>query len=1375
MNCRTIAIGYVVALALLAPLAFCAESDEGALGQALDARKGPLVAPANAAYATPPLTVECRARLLGTEQYNILIAHETKASGTHWEIFSTPGDGTLHAYLPGRTPDHVHTSWPIADGKWHWVAMVLEPERVRLFVDGEEKGTEAVKVVNEARVPGPLAIGGLVEGDFGCNGFVDEVRLTAGVRPPSAAPDAAPEADDGTIGLWHFSTSSVTADASKLAAPCQLRARRAAYTASGAEIPGGMPSELQPLPAAEDAAPLRALLAQGIARLGLRHVSVEAVPDAALREWSRDYQWYGQKEYPEHRPGGPDAEKLKREVFDEQALIHESDGGPLGTVARRTGALLDNLAHAGATPSRDGLASDHAALLRACKAADAPAVDTEAYKALYFAACAIRREAALSNALLDFDSVLFAARGTFEGSVRSNPETADVQGGHFVTQYFGFNALPGGGLFLLRNYKSAQPEIVNILANSVVENGRLKGRKLDYGAFATPDLSYDGMRIVFAWTENSEHRWVYSKKTCFHLFSVNVDGTHLVQLTDGDFNDFDPCWLPDGRIAFVSERRGGYIRCFAAYLKVRNYTLFSMRDDGSDIRPVSYFETSEWNPSVNNEGQLVYTRWDYVDRENCLGTRFWISNADGSNPRAPHGNYPLPYHTFPDHTPYRVDNGREWDSRFGAPLVEMGIRAVPNSPLYIFTAAPHHGSVYGSLCMLNLREEDDHHMSQVRRITPDEAFPETEMPGRRHYKYGMPWPLSEDFYLCNVWENIALVDRYGNKEVLCDLRSMPCAQDERLRLVDPIPVRPRPRPTPAPSKAPLAGATGSPRATISVMDVYNSDLPFPGGVKIKWLRVVQNIPKTNHAMGEPLVGYERENTPRIPLGIVPVEEDGSAYFEAPIAKELIFQALDENYMAVQSMRSVAFVHPGEQLTCVGCHENPQQAAQRKGFPLAMRRAPSKLEPECGPVEPVSYYRQIKPIFDNVCLPCHTAKQAGLLDMSYEKLKEDYTFWFSGAMFTDMTTAYSGVHGGSRTIPGRFGARACKIGQMLQGDAHRQRVGEKERHQVIQWLDCNSLRLGSFIREQAQLDGELVWPTMDVDPANVVGIDGTEPGLKRNFWHENTYGPFPLLFSEHEHDRIAIMNREGAIVWEYPLPHPQDVWMLPNGNIVATWYQGVKEITPDKRVVWEYTTEKPNEIPNCQPLPDGGLMIGIVGECRLIELNAQREIVHEVKLATTEKTPHAQFRFCRKTPGGTYLVPFTAEGAVREYDRDGNVIHEFPRRPMPVSAVRLENGNTLIAAGGAITEYDLNDRVVWEVTEYDIPDIQIGVFAGLKRLDNGNTIVCNWNTRDTGDKAGAHLMEITDDKRVVWQITGTHIGQMAQCQFLADEALAVYGK
>lgn len=1352
-------------LALVLPQAAAApDRQEGALGQALDAARGSVAVPPSPAYRTMPITIECRVKLLGKDQYNILVANETKASATHWEIFTTPGDGVLHVYVPGRAPDHVHTATPLADGQWHWVTAAMEPDRIRVFVDGVEKANQAVSVVNDKTVEGQLAIGGLVEGGFGCSGLIDEVRLSNIIRPADAPPAAEFAPDAAALGLWHFASDALCKDASDKYADGVFRARQVVIAPTGQEIPGGMPSELQPLPPAEETAPLRAALTEAASRLGLKSIAADRVSDAVLREWSYDFAWIGKKEYPEHRPGEPSAEKLAREVFDPQALIADADGGPLGTVLRRTQALMDNL-----KPADPVWRADFETLQNACKASP-PAPDSPAYKADYLAVCALRRQIALNNPLLDFDTLLFAARGTFEGSVRSNPETADVQGGHFVTQYFGFNALPGGGLFLAHGFKS-QPEIVNILADSVVENGRLKGKKLDYGAFATPDLSFDGKTVVFAWSGNEKHEWTYSKRKCFHLFKVNIDGSNLTQLTDGDVDDFDPCWLPNGRIAFVSERRGGYIRCFSAYLKVRSYTLFSMRDDGSDIAPLSYFETSEWNPSVNNDGQLVYTRWDYVDRENCLGTRFWISNPDGANPRAPHGNYPLPFHTFPDHQPWEIRGGREWDSRFGAPLVEMGIRAVPNSPLYIFTAAPHHGSVYGSLAMLDLRQADDRHMSQVKRITPDEAFPETEMPGRRHYKYGTPWPLSEDFYLCNVWENLALVDRYGNKELLCDLRSLPCPQDERLRLVDPIPVRARPCPPVIPPNVRQAGDAPGRNATIAVMNVYDSDLPFPAGSKIKWLRVVQNIPKTNHEMGAPMIGYERENTPRIPLGIVPVEEDGSAYFEAPIAKQLIFQALDENYMAVQSMRSSAFVHPGEQLSCAGCHENTQGTPRPLGTPLALRRPPSALQPECGPVEPVSYYRQMKPIFDKTCLPCHTKTGKGLQDMSYEALKEEYTFWFSGAMFTDMTTAYSGVHGGSRTIPGRFGARASKIGQKLMAEPHLSTVPEAERHQVIQWLDCNSLRLGAYVRESAQLNGELVWPALDVDPANPAGVEGSQPALQHNFWHENTYGPFPLLFSEHAHDRIAIMDKTGAIVWEYSLPHPQDVWMLPNGNILTTYYQGVREITRDKQIVWEYRTEKPNEIPNCQPLPDGNVMIGIVGECRLIEVNRQGEIIHQVQLETTEKAPHAQFRLCRKTPEGTYLVPFTAEGAVREYGRDGKIIREFPRRPMPVCALRLENGNTLISEDHAVAEYAPDDRVVWELTQHDLPDINIGWFAGIHRLDNGNTIVCNWNAQDTEEQTGVHIFEVTDDKRIIWQISGALIGQAAQCQRLTDDLSA----
>ncbi len=1071
----------------------CSVASAGAGEGAWDAAKGALVVPADPAFRTAPLTVECRVRLNSWSGYNILAANEPKSSATHWEIFTTPKDGRLHAYLPGRTPDHLRTAAVLTTGRWHSVAMAMEAERVRLFVDGAEAGVAAMKPGGGGPVAGPLAIGGLSEGGFGCDGLLDDVRILSGVHPPGAA--EAPR--DAILAEWRFDPAAPLADSSAAHRAGTLRAH-IVRSPAGEGMAGGMSTAFQPLPPPEEVALLRAALMETARRLGLGTVRADDVRDEVLRAWNREFDGWNRRDYPESRGGGPDRAKLEREVVDRHSLVWDTDGGPAGTTLRRAVALL---AHLGAAHGAASWAAARADLDRLRDAVAGAPGD----RGLHLAACAVRRRIAMSNPRLDFDAILCAARGTLAGSARSNPVTADIQGGHFVTQYFGFNALPGGGLCVVRNLRG-RPEVVNVLAESVVQNGPLKGQRLDHGAVATPDLAPDGRSIVFAWTANREHRWAYETNTCFHLFRVNADGSDLRQITDGAWNDFDPCWLPDGRVAFVSERRGGYIRCFAAYLKVRNYTMMSVAADGSDLRALSYFETAEWNPTVDNDGRLAFTRWDYVDRENCLGTRHWVCNPDGTNPRAPHGNYPHPYHTFPDHEPWAVEGGHEIDSRRGAPLVEMGIRAVPGSPLFAFTAAPHHGEVFGSLCLLDLRVPDDRHMSQVRRFTPDEPFPETEIPGRRHYKYGMPWPLDADFILCNRWEDVVLVDRFGNQELLVGLRELPGPQDERLRLVDPVPLRARPRPPVIPPAVRCAERPAAPPATIAVMNVAESDLPFPPGLKPKWLRVVQAVPKTNHAMGEPMIGYERENTPRIPLGIVPVEADGSAHFEAPVAKQLIFQVLDERFMAIQSMRSVAFVHPGEQLSCLGCHEDPHRASPPAAPPLAMRRAPSRLEPECGPVEPVSYHRQIRPIFERTCVPCHAKEGKGPRDMGYEALKEGWTFWFSGAMAWNMTTAYSGVHGGSRTIPGRFGARASRIGRALLTPGHLAAVPEAERHQVILWLDCNSNRLGAYDNEEAQLRGELVWPSLDVDPANVTGVESGAVPLRGLFWHEQAARP-----------------------------------------------------------------------------------------------------------------------------------------------------------------------------------------------------------------------------------------------------------------------------
>jgi len=140
---------------------------------------------------------------------------------------------------------------------------------------------------------------------------------------------------------------------------------------------------------------------------------------------------------------------------------------------------------------------------------------------IYFEARSLVREIAFCNPLLDFDRLLFIKRRKPGGVF------------HMCDQYYGFNAVPGGGLFMLADPFGPNPKLVDLLSHSVVERGRLAGRKLNEGSFLSPELSFDGKTILFAYSEASGRDLEWSPTSCYHVFRVNADGTGLVQLTDG--------------------------------------------------------------------------------------------------------------------------------------------------------------------------------------------------------------------------------------------------------------------------------------------------------------------------------------------------------------------------------------------------------------------------------------------------------------------------------------------------------------------------------------------------------------------------------------------------------------------------------------------------------------------------------------------------------------------------------------------------------------------------------------------------------------------------------------------------------------------------
>lgn len=668
---------------------------------------------------------------------------------------------------------------------------------------------------------------------------------------------------------------------------------------------------------------------------------------------------------------------------------------------------------------------------------------------------------------IDFDTLLFI--GYFD-------PPGDV---HMCDQYYGWNAKNGGGLYMLTGLRTGQTTLINILKNSTVQNGRFKGKNLDGGAFQSIDLSYDGNIILFAWSNETDK--------CYHIFKVNKDGSELTQLTDGKTvyngfltmdmsqNDFSPCWLPNGRIVFVSERRGGYLRC-SGLRPCPTYTLYSMKADGTDIFPLSYHETNEWDPSVTNDGRIVYTRWDYIDRDDCIAHHLWFCNADGTDPRCPHGNYPLPANTLSG-TNFR--NGKS-----DRPNGEWHIRAIPNSNKFVAVASGHHSHSYGHLVLIDPTVEDDNAMSQVKGITTNQ----TSWADAAIGPYCTPWPLAEGLYLANKDNTIILRDNTGKESVLYSSNTW--------RPMYPIPLQPRAKPTVAVTKTWQGERSSLPdhyRATLSVLDVSNADLSLPAGVKIKWMRIVQVMPELQPIMNNPRIGYGAESLVRMSIGTVPVESDGSVYCEAPVGKEVYFQLLDSNYCAVQSMRSGTYVHAGEQLSCVGCHENKWKAVPPYPSRLAFKRPPSPITPEANGVEPINFYRLVKPVFDAKCASCHKVQGKGP-DMSYQSLLP-YAFYItSNTPSTDYLNddiVFPG-HGGSRSIPGMLGARYSKLFTHLNPSHHNVNLTADETRRITLWLDCNSVELGAYHNVDAQRQGKLVWPTIDVDSLNPQGIEKNFP-------------------------------------------------------------------------------------------------------------------------------------------------------------------------------------------------------------------------------------------------------------------------------------------
>ncbi len=603
------------------------------------------------------------------------------------------------------------------------------------------------------------------------------------------------------------------------------------------------------------------------------------------------------------------------------------------------------------------------------------ASDAEA-KALYLAVRRVKRRIAFKNPCVDFSRILFI----------DNPYPQGAEWPHEARHRNAMMTVPGGRLLVL---------------DGLHPGGRL--RKLapaKPGSFWRPDLSFDAKRALFCYKAHDEKS--------FHLYEINVDGSGLRQLTDSDYDDLDPIYLPDGHIMFSTTRGNTYVRCMP-YTYV--YILARCDADGSNVYLISRGNEPDWCPALLNDGRVVYSRWEYTDKALWRIQSLWTTNQDGTNTAAFWGNQSV----WPDH------------------LSEA--RPIPDSPRVMFTGLAHHDWFAGSIGIIDPRRGFNFPQG-LTKVTCDVAWPECGTPpvdpqesaryhtSGPHTAYKTPYPLSEEDFLVSARIggrlgkfHLYLMDVYGNRELICE---------GACNVWHAMPIKPRRRPPAHVDRVAWPG-TGKDRkppqpGVFYSADVYEGLPDLPRGTA-KYLRVLQLDSKTcstwtrdSRFSGPGTSSLQDDGVKRI-LGTVPIESDGSVHFKVPAGRALHLQLLDKHYRAVHTMRSFTGVMPGERRGCVGCHEMHSKVMPNK-VGLAFRRPAVELEPPPWGAESISYLRMVQPVLDRYCGKCHQGEGKGRkkLDLTLRPgnrwfFKEPYlTLVGSGWMHTNKMGNVPGIAG-----------------------------------------------------------------------------------------------------------------------------------------------------------------------------------------------------------------------------------------------------------------------------------------------------------------------------------------------------------------------------
>ena len=567
----------------------------------------------------------------------------------------------------------------------------------------------------------------------------------------------------------------------------------------------------------------------------------------------------------------------------------------------------------------------------------------------YRAACAKRRAARLSRVRAEMPRLVYARHFVMGGSHYAYTEA--------LTDAQAERSFHAGGALCLAEWRDGlwQETVLTDTKEGVIRDA---------------DVDYDGRRILFSLKKSD-------RGDDYHLYEMDAATRAIRQLTDGaGVADYEGCYLPDGRIVFNSTRCMQIVDCW--WTEVSN--LYRCDANGQNILRLTFDQVHLNYPAITDDGRILYTRWEYNDRSQMYPQPLFQMAIDGTQQGAVYGE-------------------NSW-----FPTTIIHARGIPGSGKIFAVATGHHSRQPGKLILIDPAKG----RQEAEGVTLVAPVRETrsvviDAYGQDGDLFAYPYPIDEQstivMYSPDGWKTVngrRHEDRAtgfgiywmdvggGHRELLVSRQGLACGR--------PVPLRPRPRPAARVSTVDYRKTTG----TCYVQDVYAGEAMagVPRGT-VKTLRVIgldfrvagigsngNGGPGGGALISTPPSVGNGAWDPKILVGDAPVREDGSVFFTTDARKPVYFLLLDAKGRLVQTMRSWTSLQPGENASCVGCHESKNSVPLATARPtLALAAGATPLSPILGPRRGLSYLKEIQPILDAHCVTCHDGKDGKKPDLT----------------------------------------------------------------------------------------------------------------------------------------------------------------------------------------------------------------------------------------------------------------------------------------------------------------------------------------------------------------------------------------------------------